>query len=168
MKSMRLEDEFRSQVQLEPGEVIRHICRTKQNLLSWSGQIEGHVGFLVLTTRRILFYRWGQGIYELRINLNLEDIRELTSGGSFVRHLIINGHKFFPRNEKPKTFERLIRSTMENARSQVHAIESPGFPIATNQYSALVQENDPPKICKHCGFQNDEDALFCVKCGTEI
>ena len=165
---MRLEDWIRSQVLLEPGERILGIYKTKQNPFAWSGLTEGHIGYLVLTTNRLLFYKKIRRTYELQVDLHLEDIREMNVGGNFIRHIIINGMKFFPKNGKPKTLERLIHSTIQTARMRRIEIDSQQSQIQTNISVPLVQKVNPPKVCMNCGFQNEVNGIFCKKCGTEL
>lgn len=171
---MSVEERFRSTVILESGEEIRRSFRVKPNYLTWSGEYEGYNGFLLVTTRRLLVYRWAMNTYLIEVNLRLGEIREIKTGGIFIRHIIINEHKFFPMNAEPKNLKRFIQEAIETRDLYYstielpetiqlpETIELPEFTIQTNQDKKSL------KFCPRCEHQNDKDGLFCEKCGSEV
>ncbi len=113
LKNIRIVESIRSIVPLGPKEVIHGIYKMVQKYLTWDSFLEGYNGYLVLITNRLLFYKEAEGrkAYELTVDLNLYDIEEITVGGGLGhRFIVINRMIFFPKYEKPKTLERLIRS----------------------------------------------------------
>lgn len=147
---------IRFQTVLKNGEDISETFLTKRNYFTMSGPSEGHDGFLVLTTKRLLFFRQNTG-YDLLMNLDLTDIHEMTTGGTFMRHIIINGRKLFPVNGKTKTLERLIFANIELLKTPI-----------TKRDSRVSHGPIRFGKCSNCGHQNETSDLFCKQCGTEL
>ncbi len=164
---MRIEEQISSLLNLGDSERIISIHKTKVHLFSFSGYPEGKAGFLVLTNERLLFCKKVEQNYSIQMELNLSDPISMVVGGSFYRYIIINNIKYFPTDEKPKTFERLIRDTKQALHSEMkkRTYQTPQKPIRIVESPKNFNHLG---ICKECGFQNGMDVLFCSQCGAEI
>ncbi|HUX99055.1 MAG TPA: zinc ribbon domain-containing protein [Candidatus Deferrimicrobium sp.] len=154
-------EKIRSMVSLEPEEYIEQIHEMIRNVLT-SGPYEGWNGYFVITSKRLLFYKKNGRDFQLIIQLYMRDIDDISWGGNIMRHIIINGNKFFPKNLLSRTIAKSIESIVQNNKSEISNINPQTVQKIYNQ------ESEHSILCSHCGFQNDIDAIFCSKCGSEL
>jgi ribosomal protein L40E len=163
-------ERIRSLISLEPEENIQEIYEMIRNVMT-SGPPEGWNGYFVITSMRLLFYERNGRDYQLIKQILLRDIENISCGGNIMRHIIINEVKFFPKNQRSKTIAKLIESLIQKNRTpQTPEISTASPQIAQKEIiqKMSAQESNHIILCSHCGFQNDIDAIFCSKCGSEL
>ncbi|MFX1295925.1 MAG: zinc ribbon domain-containing protein [Promethearchaeota archaeon] len=174
-------EKVRSQIILEPGERLYGIYITQKNSNTWNGSKEGEDGALVLTTKRLLFYKSKGAFsksYDLINTIYLRDVISIDTGGRIIKHIAVNGVKYFPKGVSNKTLAEMIRINAQKLKGQKLNVR----PVSQNiqQTMSINMASDPAIApiqaqpfkgviyCTQCGFQNADDANFCNKCGTSL
>jgi len=181
-------EQIRSQILLESGETLLGIYKTRKNTDTWDSSSEGENGALSLTSHRLILFK-EKGVfsksYELFNTVYLWDIFSVSTGGRIMKHIVVNGLKFFPIGTDINALADLIRTNSQKAKIQ-HPSSVPSIPPMPQNIHQIVNVNIPPTpsppssapvqirstkgfiFCTQCGFQNEADANFCKKCGASI
>jgi len=174
-------EKIRSILLLNSGENITGTYKTKSNDMTWSGFSDGEKGYLILTNQRLLFYK-KKGIlsesFELKNFLNLKDILDIAIGGTLVKHVSINGLKYYLDGANIESFCNFLRNTVNQIKAkspetglqqqQVHQIVNVNVVPQTIPQPLLEQKTANVIYCTQCGFPNDDISNFCKKCGSKI
>nr|MDO8114597.1 zinc-ribbon domain-containing protein [Candidatus Sigynarchaeota archaeon] len=148
----------------------------------------GEEGMLVVTSRRVLYFRKKSIIkklltlkepsYEPGTSMYLQQVVKVSRRGLVNKWLMINGQRHHLVDADVKIVETTINSAIATAKAGIPAQFS--LQAAAGQKTSLPQQQvastapqpreGAPRtvICSYCGKDNAPDARFCNSCGAKM
>ena len=141
---------------------------------------DGEEGMLVLTSKRLLFFKRHSLIrklikrdeppYQLVHALYLQQIMDVDSKGVFDKCLEINGRRFYLGSADYRKISNLIKFTIQSVyNAPMSNLPPMSGPQPMYTPSSPINTPNPKGVyCTRCGKANPMDARFCMGCGSEI